>query len=77
MLAASCTLGTGSVPGLKRPGRGASHPPPSTADANERVELHLYSPLGLNGLYRVPFTFFTSKLVRYPDLSIQDFGGET
>jgi hypothetical protein len=25
-----CTMGTGSFPGVKRPGRGADHPPPST-----------------------------------------------
>jgi hypothetical protein len=28
---ASCTMGTGSFPGVKRPGRGADHPPPSSA----------------------------------------------
>ena len=27
---ASCTMGTGSFPGVKRPGRGADHPPPSS-----------------------------------------------
>ena len=26
---AFCTMGTGSFPGVKRPGRGANHPPPS------------------------------------------------
>jgi hypothetical protein len=26
-LPASCTMGTGSFPGVKRPGRGADHPP--------------------------------------------------
>jgi hypothetical protein len=31
---ASCTMGTGSFPGVKRPGRGASHPPPSSAEVN-------------------------------------------
>ena len=25
----SCTMGTGSFPGVKRPGGGADHPPPS------------------------------------------------
>jgi hypothetical protein len=29
---ASCTMGTGSFPGVKRPGRGAEHPPPSSAE---------------------------------------------
>ena len=27
---ASCTMGTGSFPGVKWPGRGADHPPPSS-----------------------------------------------
>jgi hypothetical protein len=29
---ASCTMGTGSFQGVKRPGRGADHPPPSSAE---------------------------------------------
>jgi hypothetical protein len=28
---ASCTIGTGQFPGVKRPGRGADHLPPSSA----------------------------------------------
>jgi hypothetical protein len=28
---ASCTMGTGFFPGVKRPGRGADHPRPSSA----------------------------------------------
>jgi hypothetical protein len=35
------------VPGLsavKRPGRGFDHPPPSSAEVKERVEIYLYSP---------------------------------
>jgi hypothetical protein len=32
---ASCTMGTGSFPGLKRPGRGADHPPPSSAEVTK------------------------------------------
>jgi hypothetical protein len=39
-------------------GVGLTTPPPSCAEANESVQLHLYSALGLYGLYRVPFTFF-------------------
>jgi hypothetical protein len=27
----SCTMGTGYFPGVKRPGRGADHPPPPSA----------------------------------------------
>ena len=38
-------MGTGSFPGIKRPGRDVDHPPPSSAEVKERVELCLYSPL--------------------------------
>jgi hypothetical protein len=31
---------------VKRPGRGADHPPPSMYRGHERVELYLYSPSG-------------------------------
>jgi len=37
-------VGTGSFPGIKWTGHGISHPPPSSAKVNERVELYLYSP---------------------------------
>ena len=37
-------MGTGSFPGIKRPGRGVDHRPPSSAEVKERVELYLYSP---------------------------------
>jgi hypothetical protein len=43
---ASCTTGTGSFPGLKRPGRGVDHAPPSCVEVKEREELYLYSPSG-------------------------------
>ena len=43
---ASCTMGTGSFPGVKRPWRGVDHPPQSSAEVKERVELYLYSPSG-------------------------------
>jgi hypothetical protein len=33
-------------PGGKRPEHGLDHPPPSTAEVKERVELYLYSPSG-------------------------------
>jgi hypothetical protein len=43
---ASSTIGTGSFPGLKRPGRGDDHPPQPSAEVKERVELYLHSPSG-------------------------------
>ena len=42
---ASYKIGTGSFfPGLKRPGRGVDHLPPSSVEVKERVEQYLYSP---------------------------------
>jgi len=35
-----------SFPGVKRPGRGVYHPPQSSAEVKERVELYLYTPSG-------------------------------
>ena len=39
-------MGTGSFPGVKRPGRGADHPPPSSTEVEGRVELYICSPSG-------------------------------
>jgi hypothetical protein len=38
-------MGTGSFPGVKRPGCGVDHPPPSRAKVKERVELIPLLPL--------------------------------
>jgi hypothetical protein len=43
---ASYTMGTRSFPGVKRPGRGVSHPPSYSAEVKERVELYVHSPSG-------------------------------
>jgi len=43
---ASYTMGTGCFPGVKRPGRGVDHLPPSSAKVNGRVELYVYSHSG-------------------------------
>ena len=43
---ASCTMGNGSFPWVKRPRRGAAHPLPSSAEVEGRVELYIYSPSG-------------------------------
>jgi hypothetical protein len=43
---ASCTMGTGSFPEVKRPGRDVDQPSPSTAEVKVRVDLYLYSPSG-------------------------------
>jgi len=41
---ALCTMVTGSLPGVKRTGRGVNQPPPSIAEDKERVEPYFYSP---------------------------------
>jgi hypothetical protein len=41
---ASYTMGTGSFPGVKRPRRGVNHPPLSSAEVKQTVELYLNSP---------------------------------
>jgi hypothetical protein len=53
-------MDTGSFPGVKRPGRGVDHPPPSSAEVKERVELYLYSPSWpvLGRTLPLPFTTF-------------------
>jgi hypothetical protein len=43
---ASCTMGTGSFPGVKRPECDADHTPPSKRRGHERVELYLYPACG-------------------------------
>jgi hypothetical protein len=43
---ASYKMGTGSLPGVKRPNRGIGNPPPSSAEVKERVQLYVYSPSG-------------------------------
>jgi len=43
---ASYTMGTGSFLGIKQLGCAINHPPSSSAEVKERVNLFLYSPFG-------------------------------
>jgi len=43
---ASYTMGTGSFQGVKWPWCGIDHPPASSAEVKERVQLYLYSTSG-------------------------------
>jgi hypothetical protein len=54
---ASCTMGTGSFPGVKRPGRGAYHPP-LLAPRSRKSRAILLPPSGLSSLLRGTFTFY-------------------
>jgi hypothetical protein len=40
-----------SYTGVKRPRRGVDHPNPHSAEIKEKVQLHLYSPHDLHGLF--------------------------
>ena len=44
---------TGSFPGVKRPGRGVDHPPPTSGEVKDGVELYLWAFVAC---YRVKFT---------------------
>ena len=59
----SYTMGTGSFPGVKRPGRGVQHPPPSSAKVKEKVEQYLYPHLfvAFVACYRVNFIIIIIK----------------
>jgi hypothetical protein len=43
---ASYTVGTGSFPLVRRPGRGVDHPPLHSAEVKKRVKLYLYHSSG-------------------------------
>jgi hypothetical protein len=61
---ASYTMSTGSFSGVKRPGRGVDHPPPSSAEVKERVELYLYSSSGPSWPFigwTLPYLFFWNQ----------------
>jgi hypothetical protein len=45
------------VPGVKRHGRGADHPPAYSAEVKERVELHFYSTSEPSWPVKFTFTF--------------------
>ena len=63
---ASCTMGTGSFPEVKRPGRGADHPPSSKCRGHERVGLYLYTPSGPSWpVIGRAFTFIITVIVVY------------
>jgi hypothetical protein len=60
-------MGTASPPGVKQPGPGFNHPPPSSAEIKEMVELYIY-PTPLWG-----FTAFTSFSATLRNMGYVDF----
>ena len=74
---ASYTTGTGSLPGVKRPGGGADYPPPSKCRGHERVGLHLYSPSRPSWpVIGRTFTFTFYNRERPNMLRVEDRGSE-
>ena len=71
---ASCTMGTGSYPGVKRPGRGVDHPPHLAPRLKKEYSFTSTPPLGLRGLiqgelYLYPFAFIYIYIYIYrPEL---------
>jgi hypothetical protein len=61
-------MGSWVLRGVKRPGRGVEHPPLSSAEIKERVELYFYSPLrwAFMACSRVNFTFSLLTLAPFP-----------
>jgi hypothetical protein len=57
---ASCTMGTGCFPGVKRPGRGADHHPLLAPRSGKSRAIPL-PPSGPSGLLRGTFTSYDSK----------------
>ena len=58
---ASYTMGTGSFPGVKRPGGGVAfdHPPRTNAEVEERAQLYLWALVacsGTNLTFTITFT---------------------
>jgi hypothetical protein len=51
-------LGIWSFPGLKLPGRGVDHPHPSSTEVKERVELYLYTTVGVNDPFCCDFYLY-------------------
>ena len=68
------------VPGVKRPVRGADHPPPSKRRGHEKVELYLYSPsgpswpvIGWTFTFTFTFTNLCACMVSYRILRMTNF----
>jgi hypothetical protein len=70
-------MGTGSFPGVRRPERGADHPPPTSAEVKERVVLYLYSLSGPSwpvlGKTLLYFTYDTILNVFSLDVAVDAF----
>jgi hypothetical protein len=59
-------MGSLSFPGIKRLQRGVNHPPPSSAEVKERVELYIYCLIGPSWPVR-----YRKKLALYQNTKAQ------
>jgi len=62
---AYCTVGRGSFPGVKRPGRGVHHALPSSAEVNEITSVHVLPLWVFLASSRVTFSFAFFLLKHY------------
>ena len=63
---ASYTMGTGSFPGIKRPGHGVNHPPPPAPRLKKEQGYNSAPPLGLRDLFQGELQVLTAgKLCTY------------
>jgi len=62
---ASYTMSTGSFPGIKRSGRGVDHPPPSSAEVEEKIELYICSFWAFVACYRLNFALLHVLFINY------------
>jgi len=62
---ASCTMGTGPFPGVKRPGRGVNHAPPSSAEFKGRGETYLLPFWAIVACFWENITFILHISLRY------------
>jgi len=64
-LLASCTMGTGSFPGVKGPGGGVDHPPRTSAEVEEGAQLYLWAFMACSGANLIFTITFTTLLSSY------------
>jgi hypothetical protein len=66
---ASCTMGTRSFLVVKRPGRGADHPSPSSVEVTNEYSYTSTPPLGLRGLFYLILHNLLSQSAYFPQIA--------
>jgi len=69
-------MGTGSLPGVKRPGRGIDHPPHLVPRLKKAQSYTSTTPLGLRGMFQGDLYLYCTSLCQrrtcYPQVTIQE-----